>query len=95
MSGVQCQFCNRFMSYRQVRAGVTWTPFGGVTDEEPPEAEHAHRKCWNDLDLAGKQLIERIAWHADATVRGIIAIDGRYHPDAWQVPKVPVGGMYL
>ena len=34
------------MSRVDVLKGVTWTPYGGYCDFEPPELEFAHRRCW-------------------------------------------------
>jgi hypothetical protein len=41
---------------------VNWTPHGGCEDEEPPDAEWAHIKCWNDVSEKRRQSIFNEAW---------------------------------
>jgi hypothetical protein len=59
-----CNFCGKFMSYKQMRNGVTWTPYGGVLDIDPPDHEASHITCWNNAKPSEVDLIRRIAWIA-------------------------------
>jgi hypothetical protein len=59
----RCGLCNLFMSWHYVRAwAVEWTPFGGPLDDEPPESEYAHLRCWNHADDGRRRLIRTISW---------------------------------
>lgn len=67
----QCRFCCKFIGYADMEAGqtVSWTPYGGPLDLEPPDDRWAHRRCWAAATDEDRRLINRIAWQADAEVR--------------------------
>jgi hypothetical protein len=58
----QCSLCNRFMSWADVAAGYSWTPYGGYLDLEPPDDEYAHAGCWESACEKSRELIARTAW---------------------------------
>ena len=58
----RCNICNLFMSWADVKRGVAWTPFGGRLDDELPDEEFAHRKCWKNAEERTRSLIRRFAW---------------------------------
>lgn len=58
----RCCGCNEFMSYRQLSRSITYTPYGGGLDLDPPEQEYYHRKCWRKLSKQDKILIKKISW---------------------------------
>lgn len=57
-----CNICGLFMSYEDMRNGISWTPFGNSNDLEPPDEEFAHHECWEDADESRKRLICGLAW---------------------------------
>lgn len=67
----RCTECGRFISYADMELGrtVTYTPYGGPLDEEPPADEWMHRVCWDRMGSRQQALVNRIAWQADAVIR--------------------------
>lgn len=57
-----CQLCGKFMSYTEMKVAISWTPYGGYDDMEPPPEEWAHKRCWNHAGNDRIGLIERTAW---------------------------------
>ena len=41
---------------------MTWIPFGGYSDMEPPDEEYAHIECWNKAQPSRRELVTRVAW---------------------------------
>jgi hypothetical protein len=54
---LKCDICGRIMSWKT--SYYVWTPYGNSNDIEPPEEEHAHKKCFDNYDIA---LIQRTSW---------------------------------
>lgn len=52
---LRCDICNKFISFKENK--YTWVPFGNRFDIEPPDEEHAHIKCYNNLNDNSKNLI--------------------------------------
>jgi hypothetical protein len=50
------------MSWVDVRRSAAWTPYGGPLNEELPDEEFAHWRCWKAATDADRSLIRRIAW---------------------------------
>lgn len=57
-----CHLCGRFMSWADVAAGVSWTPYGGYLDLEPPDEEFAHAACWDAATPETRELVDSTAW---------------------------------
>lgn len=66
---IRCDFCNRFMSYRQMYSEIRWTPFGSGEMQEQPDEQFIHRRCWKKATHEERFSIAVIAWLADDTVR--------------------------
>jgi len=58
----QCHLCNRFISYKDLRRAVVWTPYGDASMDEPPPDNYAHLKCWEEADEKRRSLIVSISW---------------------------------
>jgi hypothetical protein len=57
-----CHLCNRFMSWKDMDEGVSWSPCGTTYDLDPPEEEYAHRSCWDGAGEERRALIRKISW---------------------------------
>ena len=58
-----CYFCGKFIGYKDFEKNViTWTPYGGYYDDEPPDEEFAHKACWEKQEENRKDLVKRVAW---------------------------------
>lgn len=58
----RCDICNLFMSWADVRKGVSWTPYAHGFQYEVPDEEFAHRRCWKAATESTRALIRRVAW---------------------------------
>lgn len=58
---LRCNRCGRFMSIHDPDA-VSYTPFGGVLDVDPPDPEYMCGKCWRSLTLDEKTMEEETNW---------------------------------
>jgi hypothetical protein len=54
-----CDLCGKFVSWSE---HYTWTPYGGCQDLEPPDSQHAHVKCFDNLEEKTKQLLVTTSW---------------------------------
>ncbi len=72
VAGVEhCHICFKFMSRADVLSGITWTPYGGYYDFEPPEPEFAHHHCWGNIGDRRQREIICISWVKPMLVRKI------------------------
>jgi hypothetical protein len=58
----QCQLCNLFMSWQDVRRAFVWTPFAHGFQYEMPDEEFAHERCWTEATERQRNYILRSAW---------------------------------
>lgn len=54
---LKCDLCGKLMSWND--SYYTWTPYGSSNAIEPPDEEHAHKKCYEKHDIG---LTERTSW---------------------------------
>ena len=54
---LKCDICGKLMSWKT--SYYVWSPYGNSNDIEPPEEEHAHKKCYEAYDIS---LIQRTSW---------------------------------
>ncbi len=62
MKGIPCKECGLFMSYDDLREGVTYVPYGTVLDVEPPPEEHIHKKCWYEMEPIQRDALRNAVW---------------------------------
>jgi hypothetical protein len=53
----QCDICGRFIA--RFNNHYTWTYYGGTTDYEPPDSQHAHVKCF-EKEHDSKEKLDRM-----------------------------------
>jgi hypothetical protein len=58
----RCDICNLFMSWKDARRAVAWTPYAGALQYELPDEEFAHRKCWREASERTRSRIRQVAW---------------------------------
>ena len=46
---LKCDICGKLMSWKT--SYYVWSPYGNSNDIEPPEEEHAHKKCYEAYDI--------------------------------------------
>jgi len=54
----KCSECGKFIGYND-RGAMTYTPYGGPSDLEPPDELFICKKCWNGRP---RDLTIQIAW---------------------------------
>ena len=54
---LKCDICGKLMSWKT--SYYVWTPYGTSNAIEPPEEEHAHKKCYDGYNIS---LIQRTSW---------------------------------
>ena len=62
---LKCKICGLFMSYDDAAWGIRVIPFGRPTDQEPPDPEFIHGKCWGAMHQNQKDLWLRANWRVD------------------------------
>lgn len=56
---IRCDLCGKFVPFNEY---YTWTEYGYCYSEEPPDPNHAHVKCFENIDEDYRNLINRISW---------------------------------
>ena len=57
---LRCDECGKLMKFNEPR--YQWAPYGQCNDLEPPDDEHAHKKCYESLPTNRKELIKKISY---------------------------------
>jgi hypothetical protein len=60
MIPIKCNYCGRFMNMNETY--ITYEPYGGPTDLEPPDDEFMHKSCWDTLQRERQQLILKTSY---------------------------------
>jgi len=66
----KCDVCGRFMKMEE--NAVSWAPFGGPSDMDPPEREFCHLGCWCGLSEADKNLVRTTSWQKPSTLYEVV-----------------------
>lgn len=62
----KCEQCGRFIGYANY---VTYTPYGGCLDVDPPDPAFECLKCWDGQEEKWRRLTYNISWTKPMIVR--------------------------
>lgn len=59
---IRCHYCGRFMSDDDIALSVTYTPYGGYDDIDPPDERFIHGLCWDKAHPDGGEVWRGGMW---------------------------------
>jgi hypothetical protein len=62
MTPERCAHCGRFVSFSKPKATLSYVPYGGYQDLEPPGEEFICQKCYEAQDGEARKLLERTTY---------------------------------